>query len=50
MKITLILVLLTLASCAGVATAPEPRGSVVLLNPTKWEASTNDLTTAPEYR
>ena len=48
MNPVVLLVLLALTSCAGaVASAPEPRGAFMPINPTKWQDTTNDLTTSP---
>ncbi len=47
MRTILILALLALSSCVSAASAPVPRGDVVPLNPSKWQATTNDLTTPP---
>jgi hypothetical protein len=40
-------VLLALSACASEAMAPSVRGATVALNPTRWIAHENDLTTPP---
>jgi outer membrane biogenesis lipoprotein LolB len=46
-RLVLLLALTLLAACAGRAEPPQARGDIIQLNPQKWTATTNDITTEP---